>query len=127
MGQRVISTSVLTPAVRSTPRRPHDAKRTPCLISRFAVSESVRDHSFALPGLRSMNRIDANNRNARAFLLRYSQSWARRRHRLSQAKVRSTTQRLGRRTNPFAESDRLTISTSTFERMVFTDCLKTGP
>ena len=38
--------------------------------------------------------------------------FANRRHRLSQAKVRSTTQRLGRTSKPWAVSERLTISTA---------------
>ena len=41
-----------------------------------------------------------------------SQSLARRRQRLSHAKVRSTIQRLGKTTNPLAPSERLTISES---------------
>ena len=64
--------------------------------------ESVRDHAVALPSLRTMSRIDASNTYARAFRFRHSQSFARRRQRLSHAKVRSTTQRFGRTTKPFA-------------------------
>ena len=40
----------------------------------------------------------------------FSQSFASLRHRLSQAKVRSTTHRLGRTSKPWAVSDRLMIS-----------------
>ena len=47
-------------------------------------------------------RIDANLRNAVAILVRFSKSLANRRHRFSQASVRSTTHRLGMTTNPFA-------------------------
>jgi hypothetical protein len=51
--------------------------------------------------------------NAGALRVRFSKSLANRRHRLdrlSQAKVRSTTQRLGRTSKPGAVSERLTIS-----------------
>ena len=66
---------------------------------------------MGLQSFRSMRRIDASRRNASALRLRFSKSLARRRQRLSQAKVRSTTQRIGRTTKPFAWSDRFTIST----------------
>ena len=56
--------------------------------------------------------MDAQRRKARALVLRFSQSFASLRHLLSQAKVRSTIQRLGRTMNFEAVSDRLTISTS---------------
>ena len=54
---------------------------------------------------------------ASALRLRFSQSLASRRQRLSQAMVRSTTQRLGWTTKPFTRSDRLTISVSRSGRM----------
>jgi hypothetical protein len=41
----------------------------------------------------SINRLDASLLNARALRVRFSKSLASRRHRLSRAKVRSTTQR----------------------------------
>src|SRR5436305_9115946 len=56
-----------------------------------------------------MRRIEASRRNASALRLRFSQSLASLRQRLSQAKVRSTTQRRGSTTNPFVRSERLTI------------------
>src|SRR5664280_2808774 len=65
-------------------------------------------HSF-----RSMSRIEASLRNARAFQPRHSQSFASRRQRLSHAKVLSTSQRFGKTTNPLAQFERLTISTLT--------------
>ena len=49
--------------------------------------------------------------------LLFSQSLANRRHRLSQAMVRSTTHRLGWTTKPLTRSDRLTISISRSGRM----------
>src|SRR2546421_12815524 len=55
-----------------------------------------------------MRRIEASRRNASALRLRFSQSLASLRQRLSQAKVRSTTQRRGSTTNPFVRSERLT-------------------
>ena len=54
--------------------------------------------------------MDASLMKASALRLRFSQSLASRRQRLSQAMVRSTTQRLGWTTKPFTRSDRLTIS-----------------
>src|SRR5205814_621053 len=74
--------------------------------------ESVRKHQAGLQSFRSMRRIEARRRNASALRLRFSQSLASLRQRLSQAKVRSTTQRRGSTTNPFVRSERLTISVS---------------
>ena len=51
--------------------------------------------------------MDASLMKASALRLRFSQSSSRR-QRLSQAMVRSTTQRLGWTTKPFTRSDRLT-------------------
>ena len=62
--------------------------------------------------------MDASLRKASALRLRFSQSLANRRQRLSQAKVRSTTQRLGWTTKPLTRSDRLTISVSRSGRML---------
>ena len=57
--------------------------------------------------------MDASLMKASALRLRFSQSLASRRQRLSQAMVRSTTQRLGWTSlKPFTRSDRLTISVS---------------
>ena len=64
--------------------------------------ESVREHHAGLQSLRSMRRIEARRRKASALQLRFSQSLASRRQRFSQAMVRSTIQRFGRTTNPFA-------------------------
>src|SRR5262249_37180508 len=72
--------------------------------------ESVRKHQAGLQSFRSMRRIEASRRNASALRLRFSQSLASLRQRLSQAKVRSTTQRRGSTTNPLVRSERLTIS-----------------
>ena len=66
----------------------------------FAL-ESVRKVHTGLQSFRSIRRIDASCRNASALRLRFSKSLARRRQRLSHAKVRSTTQRIGRTTKPF--------------------------
>lgn len=52
----------------------------------------------------------ARSSHARALSREASKSLARRRLRLSQAKVRSTTQRRGRTTKPAAGSERFTIS-----------------
>src|SRR5262249_5604653 len=79
---------------------------------RDLVLESVRKHQAGLQSFWSMRRIEASRRNASALRLRFSQSLASLRQRLSQAKVRSTTQRRGSTTNPLVRSERLTISVS---------------
>jgi hypothetical protein len=56
--------------------------------------ESVLKLDQALQSFRSMRRMEASFKNARALRLRFSQSLARRRQRLSHAMVRSTIQRL---------------------------------
>src|ERR1700732_4579422 len=81
----------------------------------------------ALQSFRSMRRMEARFKNARALRLRFSQSLARRRQRLSHAMVRSTIQRLGNRTNPVAWSDRLTISVSRSGRILTSAFAKIGP
>ena len=53
-----------------------------------------------------LDALRASFKNARALRLRFSQSLARRRQRLSHAIVRSTIQRLGSCTNPLACADR---------------------
>ena len=83
----------------------------------FALLESVRRLYAGLQSFRSMSRMDASLMKASALRLRFSQSLASRRQRLSQAMVRSTTQRLGWTTKPFTRSDRLTISVSRSGRM----------
>ena len=84
-----------------------------CLI----FLESVRRLYVGLQSFRSMSRMDASLMKASALRLRFSQSLASRRQRLSQAMVRSTPQRLGWTTKPFTRSDRLTISVSRSGRM----------
>ena len=68
----------------------------------FYLLESVREHQAGLQSFRSMRRIDARRKNDSALRLRFSQSFASRRQRLSHAMVRSTTQRRGRMTKPLA-------------------------
>ena len=82
-----------------------------------ASLESVRRLYAGLQSFRSMSRMDASLMKASALRLRFSLSLASRRQRLSQAMVRSTTQRLGWTTKPFTRSDRLTISVSRSGRM----------
>ena len=62
----------------------------------------VREHHAGLHSFRNMRRMEARRRKARALWLRHSQSLASRRQRPSQAKVRSTIQRLGSATKPVA-------------------------
>src|SRR5207302_9391725 len=71
--------------------------------------------------------IEASFKKASALRLRFSQSLARRRQRLSHAIVRSTIQRLGSCTNPFACSDRLTISVLRPGRILASALPKIGP
>ena len=74
---------------------PHDKFGGPDL-------ESVREHHLGLHSFRSMRRIEASLRKASALRLRHSQSLASLRHRPSQAKVRSTSQRFGSTTKRWA-------------------------
>src|SRR6516164_9396692 len=90
----------------------HDCGGAELLAQACQALESVRKHQAGLQSFRSMRRIEASRRNASALRLRFSQSFASLRQRLSQAKVRSTTQRRGSTTNPFIRSERLTISVS---------------
>ena len=69
---------------------------------RFITLESVRKIQVGLQSFRSMRRIDARRKKASALRLRFSQSLANLRQRLSQAMVRSTTQRRGSTTKPLA-------------------------
>ena len=71
--------------------------------------------------------MDASLIKASALRLRFSQSLASRRQRLSQAMVRSTTQRLGWTTKPFTRSDRLTISVSRSGRIAGQGAVKDRP
>ena len=68
------------------------------------------NHFVFLQSFRSIRRMDAHRRNAKALRFKHSQSLASLLHRFSQPMVRSTIQRLGRTTNAFAASDRFTIS-----------------
>ena len=77
---------------------------TPLITSRIATRR------LPPPGL-PVRGIQSGSICARCGC-RFSQSLASRRQRLSQAMVRSTTQRLGWTTKPFTRSDRLTISVS---------------
>ena len=67
----------------------------------FAL-ESVRKVRQVRQSFLSMRQIEARRRKASAFRVRFSKSLARRRQRLSQAKVRSTTHRRGKTAKPFA-------------------------
>src|SRR5262249_53218399 len=89
--------------------------------------ESVREHHLGLHSFRSMRRIEASLRKASALRLRHSQSLASLRHRPSQAKVRSTSQRFGSTTKRWASSERLTISTFTRLRIVCNAFWKPAP
>src|SRR5208283_1406293 len=96
-------------------------------VGSVATLESVREHHEGLHSFRSMRRMEARRRKASALRLRHSQSLASLRQRPSQARVRSTIQRLGRVTKPLAGSDRLTISTLTRARMPFIALWNYGP
>jgi hypothetical protein len=68
----------------------------------FLPLESVRKHQAGLQSFRSMRRIEASRKNASALRLRFSQSLASLRQRLSHAMVRSTIHRFGSTINPLA-------------------------
>ena len=91
------------------------------------TEESVRKVYEGLQSLRSMRRMEASRRNASALSVRFSKSLARRRQRLSQARVRSTTHRIGSTSNPLALSDRFTISTASSGRCLATAWANCGP
>ena len=101
---------------------PHNA-----LLSGDQLLESVRKVYEGLQSLRSMRRMEASRRNASALSVRFSKSLARRRQRLSQARVRSTTHRIGSTSNPLALSDRFTISTASSGRCLATAWANCGP
>ena len=91
---------------------------------RILTSESVSKVHEVLQSFLSMRRIEARRRKITAVRLRFSQSLASLRQRFNQAMERSAlgldpgVQRFGRRTKPFAASERLTISTSIKGRIV---------
>src|SRR4029077_15031073 len=89
--------------------------------------ESVRRLHAGLQSFLSMRRIEARRKNASAFRLRFSQSLASLRQRLSHAMVRSTIQRLGKTANPLTRSERLTISTSRCGRTFASAFANLGP
>src|SRR5271156_4007722 len=89
--------------------------------------ESVRGLYQGLHSFRSMRRMEASLRKARALRLRFSQSLASRRQRFNQAIVRSTIQRLGNGTNPLARSERLTISVLRLGRTLASAVWKIDP
>ena len=64
--------------------------------------ESVRKHHAGWLSFRNMRRMEARRRKASDLGLRHTQSLASLRQRPSQARVRSTIQRLGRVTKPLA-------------------------
>src|SRR5208283_4616 len=107
------------------------AEKSDLLLQRghrpYMALESVPKLQQGLQSFRNMRRMEASFKNARALQLRFSQSLARRRQRLSHAIVRSTIQRLGNCTNPFAWSDRLTISVSRRGRNLASALAKIGP
>src|SRR4051794_19567689 len=107
--------------LRHSPARP--ARSEDWLLD----SVSVRQLHEGLQSLRSMRRMEARRRNASALGLRFSQSRARRRHRLSHAMVRSTIQRLGSTTKPLACLLRLTISTARLGIALAAPVWKIGP
>ncbi len=99
----------------------------PLIRLNYDQLEPVRKVYEGLQSLRSMRRMEASRRNASALSVRFSKSLARRRQRFSQAIVRSTTQRIGRTSNPLALSDRFTISTASPGRRLATVWANCGP
>src|SRR5690348_2328355 len=103
------------------------ASRAAAAESRLFSLVSVREVHAALQSLRTIRRIEARRRKARAFRFRFSQSLAKRRQRLSQPIVLSTIQRFGRTTKPLAASERLTISSLPRRRTRFSAFWNFGP
>src|SRR5216684_100677 len=98
------------------------------LLNPSAITlESVRRDHAGLHSFLSMSLIEARRRNASAFRLRFSQSLASLRQRLSHAMVRSTIQRFGKTTNPLTRSERLTISMSRCGRTFASAFANFGP
>jgi len=93
-------------------------------IGRSGRTDGLLQARLAAPSCR---RIDASLMNARALRLRFSKSLASLRQRLSHARVRSTTQRLGNTSKPFAVSERLTISTDNRGRILANSLRNCGP
>src|SRR5271157_2769345 len=108
-------------------KRKHEPQRFVGDLLKAEISESVRKVYEGLQSLRSMRRMEASRRNASALSVRFSKSLARRRQRLSQARVRSTTHRIGSTSNPLALSDRFTISTASSGRRLGTAWANCGP
>src|SRR5665213_1232846 len=75
-----------------------------------SLTHNVSGANHALASLRESNLTLAIISQASALAIVASKSFASRRLRLSQAMVRSTTQRRGNSLKPLAASDRLTIS-----------------
>ena len=76
---------------------------------------------------KTLRRIEAQRRKARALWFRHSQSLANLRQRLSQPMVLSTIQRLGRTTNVLAAFERLTISKFTWRMTRWSAALNCVP
>lgn len=91
------------------------------------ISVSVPEVQEGLQSLLNIIRIEARRKKAIAFRFRFSKSLARRRQRLSQPKVRSTTQRFGSTSKPCARSDRFTISIDRFGNTAATALLNFAP
>ncbi len=89
-----------------------------CGLRMGEVLESVRKVHEGLQSFRSMNRMEARRRKARASILRFSQSLASLRQRLSQARVRSTIQRLGCTTQPLMWPQRLMMPVARWGRIM---------
>src|SRR3954454_12756813 len=93
------------------PQSPHltrIASATPDPWFNWQDGHSTRGHAVARR--RDMSLTLAIYSQVAALSIVLSTSFAKRRLRFSQARVRSTTQRRGSRTKPLAVSDRLTIS-----------------
>ena len=104
---------VTTPGLPEAESRRRDDGRgqteSSAVALRPRVLVSVRTLHAGLQSFLSMRRIEARCKNASALRLRFSQSFANLRHRLSHAMERSTIHLFGRTTN-LCSSLRLTIS-----------------
>ncbi len=85
--------------------------RRACCFGHIESDSKLIEYSQFLARCRVTRLMCAMRIQASALAMDFSQSFDRRRHRFSQAKVRSTTHRRGRTSNPSAVSERLTIWT----------------
>ena len=97
MAANAITCSQFSDRLTSTPKSQRISSRwtgtRATILPDRAVSESVRKDHAGLHSFLSMRRIEARRKKARPLRLRFSQSLASLRHRLSQANLRAQRRR----------------------------------